>query len=429
MTTTSNPGGTVAASGASGASAASGVSEAEAAETSTVGPAAPPPPPAGLASGPQLPVAMTVVGIAAAVVSLAGIKATSAILAPALLPLFLVITFRPISTALQRRRVPPVITMIVNMLLIYGVLIFLGLSVYLAITQFATTLIQNPGKFNDLIASGTAALQSVGITNVSTSQIASLFSPSRIASLAGSVVNASTAIAGMLGLIFALTFFMALDADNFANRLRLVTRFRPHTASALVNLGKSTRSYFAVAAIFGGIVAVVDWILLAIVGVPDAWLWAILAFVTNFIPNIGFLIGVIPPAILALVTMDWQSAVIVFAGYCVINVVIQVLIQPKVVGDTVQLNTTLTFMALIIWTFILGGLGAILAIPMTLLVRALFVDSRPELRWVRVLFSSPDGPKKPQKPAKGDSAEQQPPAPAGPDPAGPAPSGTGSTGS
>jgi AI-2 transport protein TqsA len=376
----------------------------------------------GLGSGPQLPVSLTVLAIAGAVIALAGLKATSSILAPALLPLFLVITFRPISVALQRRKVPPVITMLLNLLLIYGVLIFLGLSIYLAITQFATTLIQNPGKLNAMIASGTDLLQSLGITNVSTAQIASLFSPSRIASLAGSLVNATTAVAGMLGLIFAVTFFMALDADNFSNRLTLVTRFRPHAATALVNLGKSTRSYFAVAAIFGGIVAVADWILLAIVGVPDAWLWAILAFVTNFVPNIGFLIGVIPPAVLALVTMDWQSAVIVFLGYCVINVVIQVLIQPKVVGDTVQLNTTLSFMALIIWTFILGGLGAILAIPMTLLVRALFVDSRPELRWVRVLFSSAEGPKKPEPvdqpivpPGGGDngSSDQQSPVPTG----------------
>ena len=363
----------------------------------------------GLGSGPGLPVSMAVLTLAGVVVALGGVKATSAILAPALLPLFLVITFRPLSTALERRGVPTIITMILNLVLIYGVLIFLGLSIYLAITRFATTLIQSPEKFNELIANATKLLQQVGINNVDTSQIASLFSPSRIASLASSLVNASAAVAGMLGLIFALTFFMALDTANFANRLSLVTRFRPHMATALVNLGKSTRSYFAVAAIFGGIVAVADWILLTVVGVPDAWLWAILAFVTNFVPNIGFLIGVIPPAVLALVTMDWQSAVIVFAGYCVINVVIQVLIQPKVVGDTVQLNTTLTFMALIIWTFILGGLGAILAIPMTLLVRALFIDSKPELRWIRVLFSSPGGPKKPAKP----STQKQPPAPAG----------------
>ena len=86
--------------------------------------------------------------------------------------------------------------------------------------------------------------------------------------------------------------------------------------------------------------------------------------------------------------IDWQTAVIIAVGYSVLNVVIQTLIQPKVVGDRVQLNTTLTFLALVIWTYLLGGLGAILAIPMTLLIRALFVDSQPQHRWVRALFAS-----------------------------------------
>ena len=373
----------------------------------------------------RLPVSMAVITIAAVVIALAGIKQMSGILAPTLLALFMVILFRPLAVALERRGWPKAVTMIITLVLVYGVLIGMGLAVYLSITQFAATLIDNPDKFNDLIASGTQLLAQLGIQSPDISSVTSLVSPSRIASVATSLVSASAAVAGALALIFALAFFMAMDAVNFSGRLRIVTRFRPDMAKALVGLGKSTRSYFAVAATFGGIVAVVDWILLTIVGVPDAWLWAILAFVTNFIPNIGFLIGVIPPAILALLTIDWQAALIVFLGYCVINVIIQVLIQPRVVGDTVQLNTTLTFLALIVWTFVLGGLGAILAIPMTLLVRALFIDSRAEHRWVRVLFSSADGPKpknvtppastaKPTGPAASSSAQEQPPTPAVP---------------
>ena len=81
-------------------------------------------------------------------------------------------------------------------------------------------------------------------------------------------------------------------------------------SSALEDFGKTTRSYFAVAAIFGAVVAVLDWILLLILGVPNAWLWALLAFVTNFVPNVGFLLGLVPPAIVSLLTSDWQHALI-----------------------------------------------------------------------------------------------------------------------
>ncbi len=174
----------------------------------------------------------------------------------------------------------------------------------------------------------------------------------------------------------------------------------------------STRSYFAVAATFGAIVAILDWILLAVLGVPYAWLWALLAFVTNFIPNIGFVLGLIPPALVAWLVIDWQTAVIIAIGYSVLNVVVQTLIQPKVVGDRVQLNTTLTFLALIIWTFLLGGLGAILAIPMTLLIRALFIDSQPQHRWVRALFSSGPPPGTARRKKKSAPAiAHEPPAP------------------
>ena len=123
-------------------------------------------------------------------------------------------------------------------------------------------------------------------------------------------------------------------------------------------------------------------------------------------------LGLIPPALVAWLVIDWQTAVIIAIGYSVLNVVVQTLIQPKVVGDRVQLNTTLTFLALIIWTFLLGGLGAILAIPMTLLIRALFIDSQPQHRWVRALFSSGPPPGTARRKKKSAPAiAHEPPAP------------------
>jgi predicted PurR-regulated permease PerM len=102
--------------------------------------------------------------------------------------------------------------------------------------------------------------------------------------------------------------------------------------------------------------------------------WAILAFVTNFIPNIGFVVGVIPPAVLALVIGGWPLALAVILAYSAINVVLQVLVQPKFVSDAVALSLTLTFFSVVFWTLVIGPLGAILCIPLTLLVRALLLE-------------------------------------------------------
>jgi predicted PurR-regulated permease PerM len=113
-----------------------------------------------------------------------------------------------------------------------------------------------------------------------------------------------------------------------------------------------------------------------------------LAFITNYIPNIGFIIGLVPPTIIALLDKDVVTAIIVVVVYCVLNFVIQTIIQPRVVGVTVGLSATLSFLSLIVWATILGASGAFLAIPLSLLVKALLVDVDPEQNWVGVLLSS-----------------------------------------
>jgi AI-2 transport protein TqsA len=118
----------------------------------------------------------------------------------------------------------------------------------------------------------------------------------------------------------------------------------------------------------------------------------VLAFVTNFIPNIGFVIGVIPPAIIGLLEGGPSLMIAVIVLYSVINVVIQSIIQPRFVGHAVGLSTTLTFLSLVFWSWILGPIGALLAVPMSLLVRAVLVDADPDGSWKRPLISGEPDP-------------------------------------
>ncbi len=126
--------------------------------------------------------------------------------------------------------------------------------------------------------------------------------------------------------------------------------------------------------------------------VPLPLLWGLLSFITNYIPNIGFVIGLIPPALLGLLEGGVGRMVAVVAAYSVINVVIQSFVQPKFVGDAVGLSVTLTFPSLVFWTFVLGPLGALLAVPMSLLVKALLVDVDPASQWLRPLLGDRSAP-------------------------------------
>ncbi len=125
---------------------------------------------------------------------------------------------------------------------------------------------------------------------------------------------------------------------------------------------------------------------------PLPLLWGLLAFITNYIPNIGFIIGLIPVAVLGLLEGGWGLMLGVIAVYCLVNVVIQSVIQPKVVGDAVGLSATLTFLSLVFWAWVLGAVGALLAVPLSLLVKSLLVDIDPSSSWLKPLIGDPTKP-------------------------------------
>ena len=199
--------------------------------------------------------------------------------------------------------------------------------------------------------------------------------------------------------LLCLMLFLSVEAGGVDQRLAAVAADRPQLETALRSFAKGTRSYLVVTAVFGLIVGVLDGAALWIIGVPLPVLWGILSFLTNFIPNVGFIIGLVPPALLALLTGGVEQMLIVIAVYCVLNFVIQTVIQPRFVGDSVGLAMTTTFVALVFWAWLLGPIGALLAIPMTLLMKALLVDVDPTARWANALAGSLERP--PREPRRG----------------------------
>ncbi|WP_336661972.1 AI-2E family transporter [Leucobacter sp. USHLN154] len=145
------------------------------------------------------------------------------------------------------------------------------------------------------------------------------------------------------------------------------------------------RRYYVLNTSSGPLVTSIDGLALWPLGIPAPLVWVIVAFITNFIPNIGFVLGVIRPAILALVIGSPPTLFVVIGVCRVVNVVLQVLVQPRFVSDTVDIILTPIFLPVAFWSFIIEPLGAILAMPLILLGRALLLENEPELRWSRLL--------------------------------------------
>jgi predicted PurR-regulated permease PerM len=325
---------------------------------------------------------------AAAVICVAGIRSFNNTLGPVFLALMVVVGVDPLMGWLIRRRVPRVLAAVATLLVAYAIIIGLAVALALAAAQLATTLPQYTDEFNDLVDQAEAFLADRGVGQDQVQEALSAFDFGQLITLVQAVLTGLLGVFSSLVFILALLLFMVMDAATFNDKLDRAERIRPEVVGAFRGFASGTRRYLIVSTVFGLIVAVFDTIALAWLGVPLAVLWGLLSFITNYIPNIGFVIGLIPPAILALLEGGWVDALAVVIVYSVINFVIQSLIQPKFVGDAVGLSVTLTFLSLVFWSFAMGALGALLAIPLTLLAKALLIDIDPRLRWVNGLITA-----------------------------------------
>ncbi|WP_308191003.1 AI-2E family transporter [Pseudonocardia terrae] len=351
-----------------------------------------------------LPRALVVLlGAAAVVVVVAGIKAIAWLIAPAFMALIIVIAVAPVQSRLKRKGWPAWATTLVLVVLVYAVLIVLALGIIASIARLATEIPKYASQADGLVSSLTSALKKAGVGPDQLKQAASSLDIGKLAGLLGSLLDSVAGLATNLVFLLALLLFLTVEAGGVGHRLASIATDRPQITGALGHFAWGTRQYLLVTTVFGFVVAVLDTIALALLKVPLPVTWGLLAFVTNYVPNIGFVIGVIPPALLGLLVGGPQLAIVVVVVYCALNFVIQSLIQPRFIGDAVGLSITVTFVALFFWAWLLGALGAILAIPLTLLVKALLVDIDPQARWADAWLRST--PKEAEEAAADEAAK------------------------
>ncbi len=350
---------------------------------------------------------LVLVSFAAFVIALSGVHSIRGILGPVMLALVLTITVNPLRRPLVARGAPDWVASIVVTLTVYVVLALLSFALVVSVGQMAQLVPDYRDEMQDLADASVGQLENFGVSSAQVSDMVQSFDVGPVLSYATGIFSATVGVLTDLFFVVTLVLFLAFDTTGTE---RVLAHLRGHRESLVASLNSfviGTRSYIGVSAVFGLIVAVIDWGALVLLGVPGAFIWAVLSFVTNFIPNIGFVIGLVPPATIALLEGGWPLALAVIAVYSVVNVVIQTVIQPRVVGDRVGLSASLTFLSLVFWSWTIGPLGALLAVPLTLLVRALLIEADPDARWALPLISGKDpGEPEPEiEPDVGDPAE------------------------
>ena len=268
----------------------------------------------GITIQPALPRGLIILlGVAAALVAALGMRQFSNILGPVFLALVLSIAVHPVRRFADRRRWPAWIGIILSLVAVYGIVAGLFFILVISGIQFAALLQDYAPQFQAFLSHASAFLQSVGISQEKLQSIVNDLSPSRLVGLAGSLIGGIAGVLSDIVFLIVLLFSTVADAGSFATKLDRITPRGRNLAAAFGQFAHGSRQYLAVATIFGAIVAVCDVLALWILDIRYAWLWGLLAFITNYIPNIGFIIGVVPPTIIALLDHDVATAIAVVA--------------------------------------------------------------------------------------------------------------------
>lgn len=346
-------------------------------------------------------VSQTLLTGAALVICVAGFRQVPSI-GPLLLAVVLVVMAWPVAEFLRKKNAPNWLAMIALMSAAFSMLVVVIGAVVYSVGELVVYLAS--ADLDSSFASITTQIQSfmktVGLEQAQLESMMGSINISAVATQIARTASGAFSWVSVMSIVVVSMLFIAMDAGGFVDRLNdSLAETRPHLRQALSDFATQTRSYFVVATVFGAIVAVLDGIALMIIGVPLVWTWVVLSLITNYIPNIGFVLGLVPPAVVAVVEKGPMAGVWVVIAYFVLNTVVQTVIQPKIVGDTLGLSATVTFVSLIFWAYVVGTIGTLIAVPLTLFVRAVLVDHDPAMQWLKPMISlNPQGEDPPEAP-------------------------------
>ena len=214
--------------------------------------------------------------------------------------------------------------------------------------------------------------------------------PERIIQLVLSFISSLLSIFSNIGLTLLIFVYMLASAPTFAKQLRRGLRDNTSLLEQFQDFAHSTTSYLAIKSWVGALTAICQIILMWVIGVNFAVLWGVLSFLFNFVPNIGFYIALIPPVLLTLLNQGLWQAVILGVGYALINNFFDIVVAPRFLAKGLDLSVLVTFLAVIIWTWILGPIGAFMALPLTVMVKKLVLEPFPQTQLVASLLGSGD---------------------------------------
>ena len=214
-----------------------------------------------------------------------------------------------------------------------------------------------------------------------------------LSDLAQGLVSTLTSGVVLLGYSVIVVAYFLIEARRGVARLAWASGGNVEVMERATGVGERMEAFVVARTVLGLVAAVIETIVLLILGIPSALLWGVLSFLMSFVPNIGFIVALIPPAVLALALYGPWTALAVVLAYSVTNFAVDYVLQPRYIGSSVNMSALVVTLSIVFWSLVLGPAGALLAIPLTIAAIAIadaFTDSRPYARLLVDNVGTPD---------------------------------------
>lgn len=338
----------------------------------------------------QSPLARFLLGCAAFVVVVAGMKAAESLLVPFLLSVFISVICAPPLAWLTKRGVPLALAMlcIIAFIVIFGLAV--GAIVSNSINNFSQDLPTYQAKLGTLTTSFLQWLEGMGLS-LPIGQIQESIKPGTVMGMVGKTLASLGNVMTNAFLILLTVIFILSESAMFHSKLERAAGEDSKSLAAIDRFTTSINRYMAIKTGLSLLTGLMITVWLWIIGVDYPVLWGLVAFLLNFVPNLGSIIAAVPAVLLALIQLSPGAALLTAIGYVIANTLVGNVLEPRMMGKGLDLSTLVVFLSLVFWGWVLGPVGMLLSVPLTMTVKiALESTGKPSLASVLLGAGTPE---------------------------------------
>lgn len=331
------------------------------------------------------PIARFLFVMACFIIVVAGMRAAESLIVPFLLSLFIAVICTPPLVFLKKKGLPNGFAMLVviSAVVVCGVLI--GAVVGASISAFREDLPEYQVRLTQLTEQLFVWLGTLGLS-IDVAQLRESFNPSAALSLAGNTLAQLGNMMTNAFLILITVVFILAEEVGFTEKLKVLGN-TDKTLKAIDSFTNGVNQYVAIKTMMSLLTGILILIWLWVLGVDYFVLWGLLAFLLNFVPTLGSIIAAVPAVLLAVVQLGVGDAALVGAGFLAVNFVVGNILEPRIMGKGLNLSTLVVFLSLVFWGWVLGPIGMLLSIPLTMTVK-IATESFDDTRWIGVILGS-----------------------------------------